>query len=31
MNAGKMKGDRVALFLKLLELKDMYKRVNQNV
>lgn len=29
MNAGKMKEERMALFLKLLELGDKYKRVNQ--
>lgn len=29
INAGKMKGDRVALFEKLLETGEKYKRVNQ--
>lgn len=29
MNAGELKADRVALFQKLLELVEKYKRVNQ--
>jgi len=29
MNAGKMKGDRVEVFEKLLEIGEKYKRVNQ--
>lgn len=29
LNAGKMKEDRVELFLKLLEVRDEYKLVNQ--
>ena len=29
LNAGEMKEDRVALFEKLLEMMEMYKRVNQ--
>lgn len=31
MNAGKMKEERVALFLKLLEVSERYKRMNQYV
>lgn len=29
MNSGRMKEERAALFLKLLELRERYKRVNQ--
>jgi hypothetical protein len=29
LNAGKMKDERAALFLKLLEMSERYKRVNQ--
>ena len=31
MNAGKLKDDRVEKFVKLLEMGEMYKRVNQYV